>query len=76
MSYIIIDKNKQCLCDCATKCITGKTGSAMRCTKEEIENKGYKTKNFKEILQLDYYLLGEKRRTMNILNRIYKWLIT
>jgi len=43
MAHILIDKENRCTCNCATKCIVGKTGMAQRCTKEQIENEGHYT---------------------------------
>jgi len=43
MAHILIDKNNRCTCNCATKCIKGKTGSALRCTKQELEEEGHYT---------------------------------
>ena len=73
MSIILIDKGGQCLCDFATKCIRGKTGSATRCTKEQIESLGYKTKNLEQVLKTDHWKLGYKERTMNALKIIFKY---
>jgi hypothetical protein len=43
MSVILIDTDGLCFCNCASKCVLGKCGSAERCTKEQIEELGYKT---------------------------------
>jgi hypothetical protein len=44
MSLIVIGTDKMCTCNCAMKCVTQhKSGSMSRCTKQEIENAGFKT---------------------------------
>lgn len=43
MSYILIGTDGKCFCNCAMKCIKGKTGMQYRCTKEDIEEEGFKT---------------------------------
>jgi hypothetical protein len=42
MSVILIDTEGLCFCSCATKCVLGHIGSSHRCTKEALENEGYK----------------------------------
>jgi hypothetical protein len=44
MSYILIDKENYCFCNCAMTCVCmHKSGMMKRCTKQEIESKGFKT---------------------------------
>ena len=45
MALVIIGTDKRCTCNCAMKCIAKEynSGTAPRCTKEEIENAGHKT---------------------------------
>jgi hypothetical protein len=43
MSVILIDSEGLCFCSCADKCVLGKCGMSQRCTKEQIENLGYRT---------------------------------
>lgn len=43
MSIILIGVDGKCFCDCAMKCVKGRGGSQCRCSKEEIEEMGYKT---------------------------------
>lgn len=44
MSYILIDMEGRCFCNCAMRCAYDqRCGSSLRCTKEEIESNGYKT---------------------------------
>lgn len=38
---VIIMADGRCGCDCATTCPLGKTGSATRCTRAELEAKGF-----------------------------------
>lgn len=42
---IVIGNDNRCTCSCADKCIKEKIGSSGRCTKEELEELGYKTYN-------------------------------
>ena len=39
-SEIKIGKDGLCMCDCETTCPLGKSGMALRCTKEELEKSG------------------------------------
>lgn len=44
MSLILIDNTGKCFCNCAMTCVVQhKSGMQPRCTKEEIENAGFKT---------------------------------
>jgi len=43
MSVILIDTEGLCFCNCASKCVIGKCGSASRCTKEQLEELGFTT---------------------------------
>ena len=72
MCIILIDEGGQCTCNCASKCIVGKTGSAMRCTRQEIEGKGYSPKTLKEIIKTPYYELGISERKSKKLNKTYR----
>jgi hypothetical protein len=40
---IVIGQDDMCTCGCQHKCLLGKCGSALRCTKEELEKEGYET---------------------------------
>lgn len=44
MGLIAIGKEGQCSCNCATRCVVDRrSGSSVRCTKEEIEAAGFST---------------------------------
>lgn len=77
MTHIAITNTNQCSCDCADKCmIDDRTGSSTRCTKQEIETKGFKT------VKVDAFMFGSndilvvmappKPGKTNWLNRLIK----
>jgi len=43
MSVILIATDGTCFCSCACKCVLDRCGSSLRCTKEELEEAGFKT---------------------------------
>ena len=57
---ILIGKDNTCTCTCADKCIKSKTGSAPRCTKEELEELGYKTKQIQGKFNILKYFFKNK----------------
>jgi len=72
MSVILIDLEEKCFCTCGTKCINGHTGSSLRCTKKEIESRGYKTLQVadeqSEKAVRSAMVIGEKKCKLKIIN--------
>lgn len=70
MSLIIVDSKGYCTCNCAMKCVlSSKSGSAPRCTKQEIEDAGYKTiqlKNKKDDKKIHDFLCIDGRKNKKI----------
>jgi hypothetical protein len=60
MAHILIDKSNLCTCNCASKCILGKSGMAGRCTEKEIQEEGHYTVKVKKRKFGGYNLVSEK----------------
>jgi len=50
MAHILVDQDNRCTCSCISRCVLrDKSGSAARCTKQELESNGYNTIQLTEV---------------------------
>ena len=61
MGIIILAEDHTCMCNCGTRCVSGKRGMASRCTKEQIETAGFTTMTVPELFEKRSWLMPKKK---------------
>jgi len=60
MGIIVLAEDETCMCNCATRCVKGKTGMSTRCTRKEIEDAGFTAMTIEELHERRSWLMPKK----------------